>query len=160
MKKQIFPQDSKQAFQRHSARAGFTLIELLVVISIIGLLSTLAVVTLNNARIKARDAKRIRDINQIQTALELHYNSVNAYPPTSGVVAGGTISTGGVTFMSVVPSNPAPVNDGTCPSAGVGSTYTYTSASPYSTYTLSYCLGGTTGGISAGIHTAYPGSVK
>ena len=40
-----------------SAR-GFTLIELLVVISIIGILSSFAVVSLNSARAKARDALR------------------------------------------------------------------------------------------------------
>ncbi|MCX6785799.1 MAG: type II secretion system protein [Candidatus Komeilibacteria bacterium] len=40
-------------------RKGFTLIELLVVIAIIGLLSSLAVVNLNSARGKARDAKRL-----------------------------------------------------------------------------------------------------
>ena len=51
---------------------GFTLIELLVVIAIIGLLSTLAVVALNNARMKSRDAKRVSDVKQIQTALELY----------------------------------------------------------------------------------------
>ncbi|MFH0856720.1 MAG: prepilin-type N-terminal cleavage/methylation domain-containing protein, partial [bacterium] len=61
-------------------RKGFTLIELLVVIAIIGLLSTLAVVSLNTARAKARDARRISDVKQIQTALELYYNDKGAYP--------------------------------------------------------------------------------
>jgi len=60
-------------------RKGFTLIELLVVISIIGFLSTLAVVSLNNARIKSRDAKRRADIKQISTALDLHYDKRGAY---------------------------------------------------------------------------------
>jgi prepilin-type N-terminal cleavage/methylation domain-containing protein len=59
---------------------GFTLIELLVVIAIIGLLSTLAVVALNSARQRSRDAKRVADIRQIQTALELGFSEVQSYP--------------------------------------------------------------------------------
>lgn len=132
---------------------GFTLIELLVVIAIIGLLSTLAVVALNNARLKSRDAKRVSDIKQIQTALELYYNDANAYPEALGA----SIILSGVTYMSAVPTNPTPANDGGC---APGNVYTYVSASPYSTYTLTYCLGGTTGGISPGLNTAYPGSLK
>lgn len=58
---------------------GFTLIELLVVISIIGLLSTLAVVSLNNARAKARDARRLSDLKAIQTALEIYRDDNNDY---------------------------------------------------------------------------------
>jgi len=53
-------------------KKGFTLIELLVVIAIIGLLSTLAVVSLNGARVKARDARRVSDISAIRTALEMY----------------------------------------------------------------------------------------
>jgi len=59
---------------------GFTLIELLVVISIIGFLATVSVIAFNNARMKARDAKRMTDIKQIQTALELYFDSNGSYP--------------------------------------------------------------------------------
>lgn len=52
-------------------KKGFTLIELLVVVSIIGLLSTMAVVSLNGARKKARDAKRVSDVKQIATLIEM-----------------------------------------------------------------------------------------
>ncbi|PIS04965.1 MAG: hypothetical protein COT81_03775 [Candidatus Buchananbacteria bacterium CG10_big_fil_rev_8_21_14_0_10_42_9] len=61
-------------------KKGFTLVELLVVIAIIGLLSTIAIVALNSAREKARDAKRVADVKQIQTALELLFNDTQAYP--------------------------------------------------------------------------------
>ncbi|HBI97092.1 MAG: Type II secretion system pseudopilin OxpG [Candidatus Falkowbacteria bacterium GW2011_GWC2_38_22] len=59
---------------------GFTLIELLVVISIIGILSSFAVVSLNSARVKARDALRKGDMAQIRTALGLYYYDNNKYP--------------------------------------------------------------------------------
>lgn len=59
---------------------GFTLIELLVVISIIGLLSTVAMTSLNGARVKTRDAKRISDVEQIKLALEVYYNDHGYYP--------------------------------------------------------------------------------
>ena len=58
---------------------GFTLIELLVVISIIGVLSTVAMTSLNGARKKARDAVRKSDMNQISSALEQYYLEHNTY---------------------------------------------------------------------------------
>ena len=69
-------------------KKGFTLIELLVVIAIIGLLSTLAVVALGSARVKARDSKRVSDLKQVQTALELYYTDNNAYPAGNALLFG------------------------------------------------------------------------
>jgi len=59
---------------------GFTLIELLVVISIIGILSSFAVVSLNSARAKARDALRKGDMAQLRTAVNLYYDDNDKYP--------------------------------------------------------------------------------
>lgn len=64
----------------HFGKEGFTLIELLVVIAIIGLLSTMAVIALGDARQKTRDAKRQADLKVLQTAIEL-YISDNGYEP-------------------------------------------------------------------------------
>ena len=59
---------------------GFTLIELLVVISIIGVLSTIAMTSVNAARKKARDAERLSDMSQILNALEIYRLSYGHYP--------------------------------------------------------------------------------
>ncbi len=66
---------------------GFTLIELLVVISIIGLLSSVVMASLNTARIKARDALRRSEMTQLQLALETYYVDNGSYPlgPAGGV---------------------------------------------------------------------------
>ena len=67
----------KIIYRRH---IGFTLIELLVVISIIGILSSFAVISLNTARIKARDALRKGDMAQLRTALYIYYDDNLVYP--------------------------------------------------------------------------------
>ncbi len=73
----------------HKSR-GFTLIELLVVISVIGMLSSIVLASLNSARVKARDAERVQSINQLRNAIELYYNDTGHYPNTP--YNGGTLA--------------------------------------------------------------------
>ncbi len=140
---------------------GFTLIELLVVIAIIGLLSTLAVVALNNARQKSRDAKRISDIKQVQTALELYYNDANGYPPaapaTPTVFSGTALTFNTTTYMGMIPTAPLPFDTG-CTAAN--NSYAYVGTTGGTTYSLTYCLGADTGGVEAGVHIATPSGIQ
>ncbi|MDD3711304.1 MAG: type II secretion system protein [Patescibacteria group bacterium] len=138
--------------QTQLKRKGFTLIELLVVIAIIGILATLAVVALQNARKNARDAKRIADVRQMQTALELYFNDWQEYPTTTTVDA-GAISSGTSVYMAVVPTAPTPADD---PCETASNTYTYSQTSSGASYTIGFCLGGPTGGMTAGEKCATP----
>jgi len=81
-----------------SLSKGFTLIELLVVIAIIGILATIVMVSLNTARSKARDARRVSDVRQMQLALQMSYDANGSYPAALSGLA--------PTYISAVPFDP------------------------------------------------------
>lgn len=67
------------------ARGGFTLIELLVVIAIIGVLAAVVLVSLNTARMRGRDAKRLADLDAVRLALEVYADqNGSVYPADAG----------------------------------------------------------------------------
>lgn len=100
-------------------RRGFTLIELLVVIAIIGILSSVVLASLNSARRKGRDARRISDLKQLALALDLYYDANSQTYPIGAVYATTLAPLTAQNFISSLPVDP--VNSGT-------SVYTYASA--------------------------------
>ncbi len=167
---------------RNKKQQGFTLIELLVVIAIIGLLASVVLLALNSARAKSRDAKRVADVRQMQSALELYFNDCNSYPAAAtaqvietmklqqgtAAVSGGNCTgttgfqtaataTSGTAYITSIPVAPLPADNpsGSSTCTATNNKYTYTAAAvPNSSYTLTFCLGGTTGGLGSGTHTA------
>ncbi|MFA6393927.1 MAG: prepilin-type N-terminal cleavage/methylation domain-containing protein [Patescibacteria group bacterium] len=134
------------------SKKGFTLIELLVVIAIIGLLSSFAVVSLNGARTKARDALRKGDMAQMRTAMNLYYDDHSSFPVCGTFNSGaadfgatdvcwsGTLATaltsGTKPYMAEMPEDPRNQNNDPVVSA----VYIYRYASNGTEYAITYRL--------------------
>jgi len=140
-------------------KSAFTLIELLVVIAIIGMLATISVIALQNARAKSRDAKRAGDMKQVQTALELFFNDNNRYPTASEWESGqiySTSSAGTSTYLQIISSAPSP-SDGGCTTNQ--NTVSYYPTPDGASYSISICLGNTTGTLTPGPKCLTPGGI-
>lgn len=136
--------------------SGFTLIELLVVIAIIGILATFSVISLSNVRTKSRDIKRVADVKQLQTAMELFFNDSSRYPTEEEFAAGAlsfTSSGQSIVYMAQIPTAPTPA-DGDCTSGD--NTYSYFVSSDYSNYRIDFCISGKVGAVDGGLLAGTP----
>ena len=95
-------------YRKSSANKGFTLIELLVVIAIIGVLASIVLASLNSARRKSRDARRIVDVKQIQLALELYFDGQGSQYPAASATCDASTSYGleALTTAGYIPQVP------------------------------------------------------
>lgn len=124
---------------------GFTLIELLVVMAIIGMLLSIILVGMGNARLKGRDAKRLADMQQLKSGMDIYYNLGSGYPDTAVFNTAQTASTDltcGIDVVMKVPNDLLPTQS-----------YTYTAggnSSPgcggtvYTTYKIRFATEGPT----------------
>lgn len=67
----------------HNKKYGFTLVEIIIIITVIGILSTIGVVTYNGAQAKSRDSQREARATLIANSLEKYYEDNGEYPSCS-----------------------------------------------------------------------------
>jgi hypothetical protein len=94
------------------------------------------------------EAKRMADIRQLATALELYYNDKSGYPKTLQDMV--------PTYIGQIPT--APPGTGLCSDKAAG--YTYSQEGGGSSYTLDSCLGKDTGGYKAGMIALTPSGIQ
>ncbi|CAN5134626.1 hypothetical protein BH11PAT3_BH11PAT3_2810 [soil metagenome] len=149
----------------NAKKTGFTLIELMVVISIIGFLSSIVLSSLSVARSKGRDAQRITQIRQLQTALELFYSDNGSYPRSGE--CGGTVPNAGWSnstecmssgrwlrdntsnLNGYISSDPREVNNTTAFPNGAYFYFSGGYGNPYQWYMIVYTLENSNKGIEA-----------
>ncbi|MFT6829443.1 MAG: prepilin-type N-terminal cleavage/methylation domain-containing protein [Candidatus Paceibacteria bacterium] len=81
-------------------KKGFTLIELLVVISIIGVLASIIITSLSDARTQAKNASVLTEMKSLETALELYYSDNNEYPNRDFNTSNGSFNGNAASFLS------------------------------------------------------------
>ena len=103
MNQQIY----KYNMNKLSTKHGFTLIEMLVVVAIISILAGVVLTGVTGFQANARDTKRIADLKQMQSYLELYYNKEGQYPSSSVYTTWATWNTHMDTELSVnIPVDP------------------------------------------------------
>ena len=107
-------------------KKGFTLIELIVSIVIVALLSVVAMVNFSGSRAKARDSRRVADLQRISMALEMARQLGTTYPANLNYLVGNSL-------IQNIPANPK----------GVGYSYSRLSGYTYGLWTSMEDLGST-----------------
>ena len=114
---------------------GFTLIELLVVIAIIGILASIGLASFSQVQLRARDARRMSDVQAISKALALYDVNVGAFPISTSVTTLTGTDAVSTTLISAE-TIPAVPKDPSYPVRA----YTYQTNANGNTFTLTFCL--------------------
>ncbi len=97
-------------------KKGFTFVELLVSVSIIIVLSMVAIVSYQTANRKARDSKRKADLEQIRAALEMYRTDNDQYPVDETGNCWDSLNRTLVdgNYINEIPTDPLPIRRYNC----------------------------------------------
>lgn len=84
--------------------SGFTIVELITVIAIIGILSSVVIASVSQARANSRDKVRKVDVEQLQLTFRLYREMNPTYPDVSGATAIAAVT--GLSAFGPIPSDP------------------------------------------------------
>lgn len=118
--------------KKRSLIHGFTLLEILVAIAIMLVITAIGVVSYGTVNRRARDTRRVSDMEQIRQALEMYRSDNGFYPAvnTGGFGTVGNLSTlvtGG--YIPALPQDPQS-----------GNTYQYRALNPSGGNYYGYCV--------------------
>jgi len=138
----------------NTRQRGYSIVEMLIVIAIIGIIATLASISLGKVTRNTRDAKRLADMSAMRRALDLYKLYNNSYPG-AGFGPGSDLSLPGESKNLIrFPHNPYG-NTSVC---GVND-YAYTPDNGAQSYHIRYCLDSRTQNYPAGQCDATPKDV-
>ena len=103
---------------------GFTLIELIVTVTIIAVLTVIGVVSYSGTNKKARDNRRMADLEKIRIALELYRQGTGSTYPADGNLSAKLVPN----YIQIIPIGPK------------GDSYTYDQTGTGYSYTITTTL--------------------
>ena len=130
-------------FRRH---LGFISIQAIILVVIVVIAGTTFLSAFVSAGGSARDKKRLMDTTQMTAALKLFFQENGFYPQSQGL----GFPRGLNDYLDYWPT--APQTESGCTDAQ--NSYNYSPKSAGADYLLTFCLGTSAGGLSAGAHAA------
>ena len=136
--------------------SGFNALQAAILTFIVLVLGIVVLASYSTSKAKARDAKRVSDVQQIQKALKYYYEEFGQYPQasTNGQAVG--VDNSFSKFISPWPTPPAA--DGSC--TAQSNLYYYEQLNGGENYQLKFCLGKSYGRLSAGQRIVTPTSIQ
>ncbi|MEK7139930.1 MAG: prepilin-type N-terminal cleavage/methylation domain-containing protein [Patescibacteria group bacterium] len=120
---------------KYKKGAGFTILELLVVVAIIAILSAVTLVLISATKERSRDAKRMSELRQLQTALNIYTAQVGRFPiaPSATPLSGTDPVSEALIDQDAIEAGPI---DPLYPTYA----YTYQTDAAGTSFSISFCL--------------------